>query len=435
MDIEAPRRLALIDGNSFYCSCERVMRPDLQGRPLVVLSNNDGCAIARTAEAKQLGIKMGAPWFKIRSLAESSGLVGLSANFDLYGDLSARMMSVIGQFSPQQEVYSIDECFLDLTGDQGSGREIGTAIRDRVLQWVGIPTCVGIGPTKTLAKLANHLAKIMPKLLGVCDLSGLRDEALLRAIRHVPVGEVWGVGQRLAPALQALGILTAADLAAANLRVLQGRFSIVLARTAKELRGEPAIEWEDAPAPKRQIMCSRSFGAPVSAKHHLANALAAFASRAAEKLRAQDSVTQAIQIFIRTSPFRQGRQYSGSVVAQLLHPTASTPLLLEAVARALDGLYRPGLDFAKAGVCLLDITPAASIGTQGELFEKDGSAGGAVKSSRLLHTVDTLNARFGRDTVSLAGAARQAGAPWQMRQQRKTPAYTTDWNQIVEVWR
>ncbi len=205
------------------------MRPSLEGKPLVVLSNNDGCAIARTQEAKDLGIKMGDPWFKIKHLAQSRGLIALSANFSLYGDLSSRMMNVIGQFSPQQEIYSIDESFLDLTGIRGTGRELGTVIRDRVKQWVGIPTCVGIGPSKTLAKLANHLAKKVPRLQGVCDLSMINHPARLRAMRHVQIDDVWGVGRRLAPQLRDMGIQTAADLAQQSPQRIKERFTVVLA--------------------------------------------------------------------------------------------------------------------------------------------------------------------------------------------------------------
>lgn len=413
------------------------MRPDLAGRPLVVLSNNDGCVIARTAEAKALGIKMGAPFFQVRPLTATVGLVALSANFDLYGDLSARMMSVIGQFSPVQEVYSIDESFLDLTGIAGTGREIGSQIRSRVLQWVGIPTCVGVGGTKTLAKLANHLAKTMPRLQGVCDLSQLDSQALMRAIRHVPVGEVWGVGRRTAAQLESLGIHTAADLACADLQVLQRRFSVVLARTAQELRGVACMDMDMAPEPKQQIMCSRSFGAAVHEKAHLAQALSTFAARAAEKLRAQGSMTAAAMVFIRTSPFRKDPQYSGSIVARVPYPTDCTLTLTAAVLAALDAIYRPDYRYAKAGVCLLDLVDAPTAGAQGRLFDdsqiaiQQHSAG----AGHLMEVVDALNQRFGHNAVSTASAASAPAAPWRMRQERKTPAYTTDWNDIVSVWR
>lgn len=429
------QRIALIDGNSFYASCERVMRPALIGKPVIVLSNNDGCAIARTAEAKAMGIKMGAPWFQIKHL-EADGLVALSANFALYGDLSDRMMRVIGQFSPRQEIYSIDESFLDLTGVPGSGRDIGTAIRQRVAQWVGIPTCVGIGASKTLAKLANHLAKSLPKLQGVCDLSGLHQDALMRAIRHVPVSEVWGVGRRLAPRLEGLGIQTAADLARADYKVLRDKFSIVVAKTARELAGESCIDWEDTPPPKQQIMCSRSFGQPVRDIEGLNQALSLFTSRAAEKLRAQGSMTTAIHVFARTSPFRQTPQYSGSAVVPLGFPADDTRTLIAAARRGLQKLYRDGYDYAKAGVCLLDVQAKqqAQAQLQIDLLGEEPTSG-QPRGSRAMLALDSLNTRYGRETVKLASSVHQAKAAWQMRQERMSPSYTTRWEDLVEVWR
>ncbi|MDK7587451.1 Y-family DNA polymerase [Alcaligenes faecalis subsp. phenolicus] len=430
------QRIALIDGNSFYASCERVMRPALMGKPVIVLSNNDGCAIARTAEAKAMGIKMGAPWFQIKHL-EADGLVALSANFALYGDLSDRMMRVIGQFSPRQEIYSIDESFLDLTGVPGAGRQIGTAIRERVAQWVGIPTCVGIGASKTLAKLANHLSKSLPKLQGVCDLSGLSGDALMRAIRHVPVEEVWGVGRKLAPRLKALDIHTAADLARADPRVIRDRFSVVLLKTARELAGESCIDWEESPPAKQQIMCSRSFGRPVQEMEGLSQALSLFTSRAAEKLRAQGSKTTAIHVFARTSFFRQGPQYSGNVVVPLPHATDSTPVLIAAAKKGLRKFYKPGVDYAKAGVCLLDVVSAQEAHAQGELGFDDESqiTAGVPETSRAMLAIDKLNTRFGRSTVQFASSLHQATDRWLMRQERMSPNYTTRWEDLVEVWR
>lgn len=409
------------------------MRPSLEGKPLVVLSNNDGCAIARTQEAKDIGIKMGDPWFKIQHLAQTHGLIALSANFALYGDLSERMMNVIGQFSPRQEIYSIDESFLDLTGVPGSGREIGTQIKVRVKQWVGIPTCVGIGPTKTLAKLANHLAKKVPRLLGVCDLSVVDHERRLKALRHVPVDDVWGVGRRLAPQLKDMGIHTASDLAQASPGRLRQRFSVVLAKTARELAGESCIEWEDAPPEKQQIMCSRSFGQPVTTLHDLQQALAVFVSRAAEKLRAQDSLTSAVQVFIRTSPFREGPKYSKSIIVHV-EQTSSTSALIAAVSKGLRAIYRPGYKYVKAGVCLLDIQAAAQAVGQLGLFDC-ASDTKERSTNKLMSVMDRLNGRFGRSTVLTAQALAQDDAPWRMKQERMTPAYTTDWNQVVEIWR
>ena len=429
-----PPRIALIDGNSFYCACERVLRPSLEGRPVIVLSNNDGCAIARTAEAKAMGIPMGAPWFKIQHL-QARGLVAISANFALYGDMSDRMMRVIGQFSPAQEIYSIDESFLNLTGLPGTGRDIGTRIRQRVLRWVGIPTCVGIGATKTLAKLANHLAKSLPRLQGVCDLSGLGPAELQRAIRHVSVQDVWGVGRRLAPRLQALGIQSAADLARTDGRVLQRQFSATLDKTARELRGEPAIDWEDAPAPRQQIMSTRSFGLPVRDLAELEQAVSLFTSRAAEKLRQQHSHAAAVQVFIRTSRFSAGPWHADSAVVPLDSPTGSTSMLLRAALGGLRSVFRPGFDYAKAGVCLLDVRPAVPVTMQGELFALDSGHAekSALRSARAMAVVDRLNQRFCRRMTQVASALHEPDARWLMRQAHRSPSYTTVWGDVVEV--
>lgn len=432
MDAQASRpRIALIDGNSFYCSCERAMNPAYEGRPLVVLSNNDGCAIARTQEAKDLGIKMGAPWFQIRYL-QARGLVALSANFNLYGDLSQRMMNILGQFSPRQEIYSIDESFLDLSGLPGSGREIGQAIRSRVRQWVGIPTCVGIGDTKTLAKLANHLAKFLPRHEGVCDLSGLAHEALMRAIRHVPIQDVWGIGRKLAPQLQAMHIHTAADLANADAGLLRRHFSIVVANTAQELRGQPCLTLEDIPPPKQQIMCSRSFGHAVYQQDDLQEAISVFTCRAAEKLRAQSSLSAALYVFARTSHHqRKTPQYSGGIVVPLPHPTDDTSTLLKAAHRGLQTFYRPGFAYAKAGVCLLDVQAARQTQVQGSLFPSAHTL--ASCSSPVMAALDAINQRFGHAALKPASALHRADAPWMMRQERKSPNYTTSWKELIEV--
>lgn len=376
---------------------------------------------------------MGDPWFKIKHLQHSHGLIALSANFALYGDLSQRMMSVIGQFSPLQEIYSIDESFLDLTGIPGTGRQLGTEIRNRVMQWVGIPTCVGIGPTKTLAKLANHLAKKIPRLQGVCDLSAVDHAARLKAMRHVPVDDVWGVGRKLAPQLNAMGIHSASDLAQASVQAIQNKFSVVLSRTVAELAGVACIPWEDSPPEKQQIICSRSFGAPVEALADLQHALATFMTRASEKLRSQHSLAGAAQVFIRTSHFRQGPQHSGSVVTRL-HPTDNTSELIHAALGGLGRIYKPGYAYAKAGVCLLDIEPAQPAHHQLGLFSGQGRKEYASRSN-LMTVMDKINHRYGRSTVVAASALASLEAPWRMRQERMTPAYTTDWNDIVQIWR
>lgn len=289
---------ALVDGNNFFVSCERVFRPSLNGQPVVVLSNNDGCAIARSNEAKALGIAMGAPWFKIKHLTESAGLVALSANFALYGDLSDRMMSLAAGLGPRQEVYSIDESFIDLTGVRGDLVERSHKIRARILQWVGIPCGIGIGATKTLAKLANHVAKTAERKPGsypeqlaqVCNLSALTPAELQAVMAATAVNEVWGVGRRISKQLNEGGIHTVLDLAQLDAAMVRGRWSVVLERTVRELQGMPCIDLEQAPAPKQEIAYTRSFGQPVTDLADLNEAITEFASRAAAKVRKQGSL-------------------------------------------------------------------------------------------------------------------------------------------------
>lgn len=434
MEFQKPKsRIALIDGNSFYCSCERAMQPAYEGRPLVVLSNNDGCAIARTDEAKELGIKMGAPWFQIKHLTHSHGLIALSANFNLYGDLSQRMMNIIGQFSPRQDIYSIDESFLDLAGIPGTGRQIGQDIRERVKRWIGIPTCVGIGSSRTLAKLANLLAKTVPRLQGVCDLSQLEHDLLMQAIRHVPVNEVWGVGRRLSKALIELGIYTAADLAQADNQFIKNKFSIVLAKTAKELSGESCLTWHEETLNKKQIRCSRSFGNPVLHKQDLAQAISTFTAIAAEKMRKQHTKTNAVLVFISTSRFRDNAQYSGRTVGYLAYATHSTSALNTAALNALNQIYRPGFIYAKAGVCLLDLDQTPNFVAQGSLFDTRHTSQEKA-ATQLMTAIDNINQRYGRNTLSAASTVASPSAAWHMRQDRMTPAYTSDWSQLIEVW-
>lgn len=434
MGTEKPTtRIALIDGNSFYCSCERAMNPAYESKPLVVLSNNDGCAIARTPEAKALGIRMGAPWYQIQHLRHQHGLIALSANFQLYGDLSDRMMGVIGQFSPHQEIYSIDESFVDLTGLPEPGRAWGQALRQRVRQWVGIPTCVGIGSSKTLAKLANYFAKRLPKLEGVCDLSGLSQHELLRAIRHVPVAAIWGVGRRLAPQLHALRIHTAADLALADPSMIQRRFSVVLAKTQQELRGIPCLELEQLPEPRQQLVVSRSFGEAVSHEPELYQAIAHFTSMAAEKLRAQHSLAGILHVFARTSPFRKTVQHAGVATLTLPHLTQSTSVLLAHAERGVKQFFKTGMAYHKAGICLMDIHPSQHRPQQGVLFDDNDSPTPTIDP--LMQTMDNLNARFGHHTVQLGSNLHDPTAKWHTRQRHRSPSATTHWDQLIEVWK
>ena len=425
---------ALVDGNNFYVSCERAFRPDLVGRPVVVLSNNDGCAIARSNEAKALGIAMGAPWFKIKHLVESDELVALSANFALYGDLSDRMMSLAAGLGPQQEVYSIDESFIDLMGVKGNLVERSFKIRARILQWVGIPCCIGIGQTKTLAKLANHVAKtaerkpgIYPdKLMQVCNFADLTNQEFEDVLAATPVNEVWGVGRRITAQLNEGGIQTALDLVRLDSSTIRRKWSVVLERTVRELQGTPCIDLDNAPAAKKEIACTRSFGHPVTELSDLKEAVTHFASRAAEKLRKQSSTAHQVMCFIRTSPFRKDPQYSQSVCTPLRRPTSDTGALVSAAIAGLTAIFRPGFNYAKAGVMLMDLQ-ADSV-CQGEL---DLESDDPPDHSKLMTTLDGLNQRFGSGTVLMAsaGLAGERRA-WVMKQERRTPAYTTCWEDI-----
>lgn len=424
---------ALVDGNNFYVSCERAFRPDLKNRPVVVLSNNDGCAIARSNEAKALGIRMGAPWFECRHLAEEHGVVALSANFVLYGDMSDRMMSVAGGLGPEQEIYSIDESFIDMAGVKGDLTARAQRVRERVLQWTGIPTGIGIAPTKTLAKLANHIAKSADRKAGsypaelarVCNLASLPAADLDAVLQATDVSEVWGVGRRIAEQLNEGGVHTVLDLMRLDPATVRRRWSVVLERTVRELQGQQCITLEDQPAPKKEIAFTRSFGGAVTELADLIAAVTRFASGAAVKLRAQGSKAGQLQVFAHTSAFRPGPKYSRSLILPLRRPTDDTVALVNAAVRGIEAIYRPGFNFAKAGVMLLDLQDGNL--EQGELdLEPEAPARGD-----LMDALDRLNDRYGRGTVVLASAGmRGPQRDFEMKQNLLTPQYTTCWEDL-----
>ncbi|WP_312589482.1 Y-family DNA polymerase [Comamonas terrigena] len=424
---------ALLDGNNFYVSCERVFRPSLKGLPVVVLSNNDGCAIARSEEAKALGIKMGAPYFQIRHLHDQAGLVALSANFTLYGDMSDRMHSLAAGMGPEQEIYSIDECFINLQGVRDATRR-AWAIRDRVLRGIGITTCVGIAPTKTLAKLANHIAKdaerkpgsYPPELARVCNLAEQTPAALQQLLQQTAVGEVWGVGRRIAKRLAEHNICTALDLARMPPAMARAQFSVVLERTVLELCGQSCISLELAPPPKQQIACTRSFGRPVTDLAPLVEAVSHFAQRAAEKLRAQQSRCGAVLVFAHSSPFRANDpRFSESATVQLVQPSSDTTVLVAAAERGMRKIYQPGYRLAKAGVMLLDLSPQTR--DQPSLLPEEAEPAGRDHSA-LMEAMDRINHRWGKGAVAV-GSAVQVSA-WGMRQERRTGMCTTQLDQV-----
>ncbi|GAB2721903.1 Y-family DNA polymerase [Comamonas sediminis] len=419
---------ALVDGNNFYVSCERAFRPSLIGRPVVVLSNNDGCAIARSNEAKDLGIKMGAPYFQIKHLEITAGLVALSANFALYGDMSERMMSLAAGLGPEQEIYSIDESFISLAGVRDVTRR-AWAVRERIARGVGIPCGIGIGPTKTLAKLANAIAKDAERKPGsypahlarVCNLAEMPPRELQTLFEQMHVGDVWGIGRRISNQLNVAGIANVWQLTQADLGTIRRRWSVVLERTVRELRGESCIAMEEAPPPKKMIACTRSFGHPVEDLAPLIEAVSEYASRAAEKLRRQGGLAGQVQVFAHTSPFRPGPRYSRSVIVPLVRPSADTSLIARSAIEGIKRIYEPGFELIKAGVILLDIC-------DGSVQQNELALGDAFRDrSALYGALDKINTRYGRGTLHLAATGMNAGgARWGMRQERRTPHYTTN---------
>ncbi|GBG14402.1 DNA polymerase V [Novimethylophilus kurashikiensis] len=421
-----PPVFALVDANNFYASCETVFNPKLRGRPVIVLSNNDGCAIARSAEAKALGIKMGDPYFKIEKEFRKAGGVALSSNFALYADMSNRVMSLLSEFSARQEVYSIDECFLGMEGHREL-TSIGLAIRSRILTATGLPVCVGFAPTKTLSKLANHVAKKQPDWNGVCDLTALSASDQDALVGGLDVAEVWGVGRRLASALHDMRITTVRQLRDANPKQIRSRFSVVLERTVLELRGISCLALEEVVPPRQQIVVSRSFGAPVYDLPDLEQAVGTFAARAAEKLRGQSLAAGAVRVFIHTSPFRTQEPQYGKSVTLPFHAACDDTLRITGASLAgLKHIYQPGYAFSKAGVMLDALIARDKVPV--DLFEMvDGS-----KSQELMRVLDSVNSKFGKGSIA-TGAACGAPGAWTMRQSNKSPAYTTQWDELPKA--
>ena len=418
--------LALVDCNNFYVSCERMFNPGLEGKPVVVLSNNDGCAVSRSNEVKALGLKMGEPWFKMERLAKQHGIIAFSSNYTLYGDLSARVMSILSNFSPRQEIYSIDECFLDLDGfDPQSLMAYGQTIRQAVKRNVGIPVCVGIADTKTLAKLANHCAKKgLAGENGVCDF-GVLDRAQSKSLfSSIPVGEVWGVGRRITEKLLTMNINTVEALRSANQKTIREQFSVVLERTVQELNGIPCIELEDAGTPRQQIMVSRSFGSMVTEFDDLAESVSYFATKAAEKLRDDGSVAASVCVYVRTNPFKEDEpQYQRSMIVPLGQPSDGTMMLITAALTGLKAIYRTGYRYKKSGVLLMGLQSKGTV--QATLFD---DAAKQSKSDNMMHVMDSINRKMGQGSMTIAASG--ISHRWAMRRDRMSQNFTTDWNDL-----
>ena len=418
---------ALVDCNNFYASCERVFQPALENKPVCILSNNDGCIIARSNEAKALGIKMGDPWHKRKAFCQEHGVAVFSSNYTLYGDMSRRVMLCLQKFTPDVEVYSIDEAFLQLDGFEYLNlEEYGTTIRRTVYGCTRIPVCIGIGPTKTLAKVANHLAKARQKQgigSGVLDLCDRNVRNVVLPV--IAVEDIWGVGRRWGKRLQAMGIHTAAQLRDAEPKAMRQVFSVVMERMVHELRGTSCLGLEDIQA-KKNIMSSRSFGRMVTDKGELLEAVSSYAARAAEKLRRQGSRANGLYVFLQTNRYRPRHpQYQNSATCSFVLPTSDTGEIISAARSSINCLYRAGFQYHKCGVMLLDIAPASTV--QGDLFHTVDYE----RSDRLMQVVDRLNARMGRGTVGFA--ARGIKRSWEMRQELRSPRYTTRWDELVQV--
>ncbi len=423
---------ALVDCNNFYASCEKLFDPRLKGKPVVVLSNNDGVVVARSSESRALGVPMGVPWHELKALAQREGIIAYSSNYTLYADMSNRVIKILAQYAPNLENYSIDESFLELSGFSGQSKEglaaYGKRIRERIARDLGLPVCVGIGPTKTLAKLANHCAKkALAGQDGVCDLTVMPDKGLSELLGTIAVGEVWGVGRKITSRLQAMGIHTVQALREGNPQTLRSRFSVVLERTVQELRGVPCLELEEVAPANQQILSSRSFGRPVTTLPELGEAVSSYIAKAAQRLREQHSVAGAVQVYLQTNIFKpQEPQYQPAITAPLPEPTADTRELTRWALKALRQIYRPGFAYKKAGVMLFELQPQAL--KQDSLFANPESD---ARSEILMRTMDDINQKWGRGTLQLL--AEGTGKRWKMRRGNLSPAYTTCWEELAKV--
>jgi DNA polymerase V len=413
---------ALIDCNSFYASCERIFRPDLAKTPIVVLSNNDGCVIARSYDAKPF-VKMGAPYFQIRDSLRRNGVVAFSSNYALYGDISERVMTLIESMVPAVEVYSIDEAFADLTGIPGDLTAFGRNIRSKIHRCTSIPVGVGIARTKTLAKLANHTAKRLQDVTGgvvnICD-PFKRDWVL----RNTAVSEVWGVGKRMKAHLEAMNIHTAMDLAQADARTLRDRFSVVIEKTARELAGIPCLELSEADPPKQEICCSRMFGKRLTTIEPIKEAVATYTQRAAEKLRAQNSLCKKMRISIRTGMFNpEEAKYANGALVELPYPTNDVRLMTKAATEAVNRLFRDGFKYSKAEVLLMDLRQP------GEFTDDLFAASQPAAAEKVMGVLDEINGRWGRGTLRTGGVP--VDPEWAMRRDLMSRNYTT---RVGELW-
>ncbi|CAE6778458.1 Y-family DNA polymerase [Nitrospira defluvii] len=419
-----PPIFALVDCNNFYASCERVFNPKLDGKPIVVLSNNDGCVVARSNEAKALGIAMGVPEFQIRPLLRAHQVQVFSSNYTLYGDMSQRVMETLEQFCPDLEIYSIDEAFLSLSGFTSRNfTKYGRTIRTTVKRWTGLPVSVGIAETKTLAKIANRVAKRTPDTNGVFDLLACPDRDAL--LGRVPIEDVWGIGRNLIRLLNQHGIMTALQLREADDQWIRKHLGIVGLRLVMELRGISCLDLEECPAPKQSLTCSRAFGQLISTLVDMEEAVSSYTSRVAEKLRHERLAATVVTVCLTTNEFKEGPQYSNTLTLKLPIATDSTSDLIKSALQGIRTIYREGYRYKKAGVTLTGLVSASQ--AQADLFDSQDRR----KSQRLMSALDAVNDRWGAGTLHYASSGIHKA--WKTQFQHRSPAYTTDWTALPIV--
>ena len=415
--------IALIDCNSFYASCERIFNPKLLGKPIVVLSNNDGCIITRSAEAKALGIKMGEPYFKAKKIIEKNNVKVFSSNYSLYGDISQRVMEILLGFSPEVEIYSIDEAFLNFKGFKN--HELLTYckhIRQTIKQWVGIPVSIGVGSTKTLSKIANHLAKKEADYEGICILKG--DEKIEEALNRIEIGDVWGIGRRLSKFLRNYEVRTAKQFAFLDRRWIRKNMGVVGEKIQLELCGVSCLDLELLPSPKKSCCVSRSFSRPIEKIEELQESIANYGSRVAEKIREEGLIAQSMSIFVLTNHFnKKEKQYSSSIKLQLDYPTSDSKLIVKRAVEGIKRIYKEGYRYKKAGIILYELHSSSSV--RGLLdYDKP-------RTDSLMRSLDEINYRYGSATLRLA--AEGIRRSWHMQRKKVSPCYTTSFDQLMIV--
>lgn len=433
MDLPPSRRVILhTDVNSAYANMERVFNPKLRDKPVCILSNNDGCIVALTKDAKALGIKRGTPYFKVRDLCEKHGVAVLSSNYELYDAMSSRFHKIVAGFGPVHEAYSIDEAFLDLTGvETESFTELGRALKARLWKWIGLPVCVGIAPTKTLAKLCDHFAKTYPVYGGVVNWFDLSPERRKKALSITPIGEVWGIGRKTEEKLLREGIETVLQFSQTDVFTLRRKYGVVLERTLREIQGVSCLPVESVQKPKEQILRSRSFSHSTNDRSVLLSSVSTHMTEVARQLRREKAEAKKAGVFFLTSPFKENEPWhAAEPVTELTLPTSDTMRLVEVACRLVEAHWRPGFRYCKAGAFVTDLIPEGSCSVTGSLFDLPDEERDATRR-RLMECLDDLTRRFGKGAWKIGSSGLADG--WQMKRDRLTPAYLTRWADIMTV--